>query len=341
MDPSKPITFASSSVRDVSPPSDGGGIKESKSLRPELKQKILSIIAALAKTCSVKWLTGSRSASIPSVVAQQALIPTGILIKEYKIPPLCGVLDAGISDEGLNITQLSGARVANYETAIAFSEKNPSSSIENIVESSISFIKETKGFSNSKMIAMLRILHLTEDPSLRKIVKEEIDNLNTQSLNEDQKKDVNSLLTLLDTPAMITQLSPDDIELIEQSFPIIYATTKGQNYKEDRKCSLIYNFIETTVLGSIPLGKKGIDLIFTDEGNLLKVRNAFKKFSNILVQSTNALHIVHQIDPNYKPEFKFIMTTEEIQAQLRAKSYAFHYKNSKAEEFKESIRRAK
>jgi hypothetical protein len=333
--------FDPSSVNQGSPSSAGGGMNKSKSLRPELKQKILSIIAALGKTCSVKWVTGSRSASIPSVVAQQALIPTGTLIKEYKIPPLCGVLDAGISDEGLNITQLSGARVANYETAIAFSQRNPSSSIENIIESSISFIKENKGFSNSKMIAMLRILHLTDDPSLRKIVKEEIDNLNTQSLNEDQKKDVNSLLPLFATPAMIPQLPAEKIELIEQSFPIIYATTKEQNYKEDRKCSLIYNFIETTVLGSIPLGKEGIDLIFTDEKNLQKVRNAFKKFPNILVQSTQALHIVNQIDSKYKPEFKFEMTKKDIQDQLRAKSYAFHYKNERAEEFKESIRRAK
>jgi hypothetical protein len=35
------------------------------------------------------------------------------------------------------------------------------------------------------------------------------------------------------------------------------------------------------------------------------------------------------------------MTKKDIQDQLRAKSYAFHYKNERAEEFKESIRRAK
>jgi hypothetical protein len=303
-----------------------------RSFRPELKAKMKQIALALGKTCSLKWLSGSKSPSIPLTQRTKGLVPTGMLLDNYGIAPLCGELRNGIrAENGNNRFSISGAPIMSYGLAIAYSTICTSQkTLEESLATAIEHTLERTEFSNHKRVAMMRVLHLTNNQIKRNVVKTELRRLRTTTLDKKQENDLNQIERMLHEKSMISTLTAAEIDMISNPFPVLYATTN----KLEINFSDSWMANELAVQGEIPFGKEGIDMIFTPDENLEKVRTAFAYLPDVTVQSTKALEITQEKNSSFasivKSNYRYLkrsLTKVCDRISILEASYATCYKN--------------
>lgn len=138
----------------------------------------------------ITFITGSKSSSIPSILkthklapklcSRPALVSTGQLF-EHNIVPFSGELFEGISKKGINLTHLSGMRMAGLEACLDYAG-NPQFTFN--ADKELAFIKGIHGehevFLQRLKVAVLRLLLSGEK-------REEYENLK-QHLENQKKK---------------------------------------------------------------------------------------------------------------------------------------------------------
>lgn len=265
----------------------------------KLKQMIQNSHISISHFLQMKinWATGNNSCALPIIlktnelaketIKEPSLVPTGILL-QHNIVPLCGELDYGISECGVNQSALSGCLLSwiddknverNIDDSIGslmdYAHTKPKS-IEKIIEESMKEIKEftwekkLKFFSRLKIL-VLRVLVLTNSNEIKSSVETILNKL-LVGIPEDLHVKVQQLIDQCNViqPFHFSNLEK---ECIENPFPLIWATcTLNQEELFSVRSSISHEFCisKPVILG------KDIQYVFTNNENVEKLRSIFK-----------------------------------------------------------------
>jgi len=255
-------------------------------------QTIESVFRAAMKEFLILWFHGGKTSSLPMILKMNALVPLGELIRNG-IPSFSGAITG--SDEGINQNALSGERFsatweadegylfdastrflvslmyAMKDTGVHSTETSfdPAKAWERLSESFLKKILNDQSSSNSWAILRVDILRIRmTDPdadqkllSFKAHVEEQLQL--TPLFAFILREDLESLLKALTVPIKF-QLSNEDLQIIKNPFPIVYASQTVVS-------TPLPNQSQFLAIGRQELGKD-IQVVFTEANRVEEVQ---------------------------------------------------------------------